>query len=451
MFEARLKNRFITCLGLFFLPLWTFASDTHLIKYATPDVRLYTDVGKDVAQEVIDEIQFYGETLDGFFASYGITQKKSNPIRCYLYQNLEDFIVHCSREHTVGRAQYAYFSPGNNRIVASFSSPDPDARAARAALRRECGRQIVHRYFTNPPPAWFDEGFARYFEGLAFDPHGNLISPCSDLSRFDSIKYFKFWQDEETWKRFFDERPLDYNDTRSGANVPGGMFSTLAWGVIFFYLHSKADEDRELFDRFVQGMNTGRERSKLLRLDLQDREYDFRIFFSQDHQEVFKLYTKARNLWEKKRYRQALPPLMDILQRDEKNISALRLAAEVTWDDERYEPSLSFWKQLAAIDPRCALYKWKICRALAESGRLRKNEDTLREAVQAGEDAVQATHSQDPDCLAALAMALHASNRLQEALRTMRKATFLGGPSYETYKELEKQYSMELITQPIND
>ena len=123
----------------------------------------------------------------------------------------------------------------------------------------------------------------------------------------------------------------------------------------------------------------------------------------------------------------------------------LRLAGEVSFLGKMYSPSLVFWRKLEEQDPKHSVYKWRICRCLVEIGIKQKKNETLEEAVEAGQKAVKVSRSRNPDALASLAMAYHATGKLQDALKFMRKATYLGGPSYDEYKALEKAYSREIL------
>jgi tetratricopeptide (TPR) repeat protein len=422
-------------------PVAAFAQTKTMIKYSTPEVRLWTDVGKDRAREVMDYIDFITRNMDRFFGEYGISSKKNNPIRCYLYFNRQDFMDQRSREEALAGSKYSYFSPSNNRITASY---DEGSSQARAALVRECARPIIRRYF-NEPPAWFEQGLACYFEGQAFDPYQNLISSCSDYSRFDYVRDLISRDALRDWYSFFDERPLAYGRLGTGGNAATPAFSAQAWGVFFYYLHSDMEDVEALFERFLKGMSTGRERAKLIMSDLKVHEDDFFLFFKGNHQAVWHRYEAAAELSAKEEYSAALKLLLAALKIEGDNLALLRLAAEVTWNAGQYDRSVVFWRMLEVMDSACVLYSWKICRCLVESGLKHNNSDTLDEAEQAGRRAVKASRSRDADCLAALAVALHAKGELQEALKTMRRATQLGGPNYDEYKSLEKKYSRELV------
>lgn len=417
------------------------APDDPMIKYSTEKVRLYSDVEKERVKRVIDEIEFFNDFADDFFRSFGITHKKSNPIRIYLYAGLQDFEESAFRERVVRQSDNAYFSMSNNRIVSSYGD---GSQKALAGLMHEVSRQIVRRYF-NAPPAWFGEGLASYLEGMEFDPHGNLITSCGEFARISAIRYRIERLDLIEWERFFDERTTYYNFSEHGANAITWSFSAQSWGVFFFYLHHPDESARVLFSKFMKGMNTGRERSKLIMNDLLKREEEFYAFFDRGHEEIHNLYMKARDLAASRRYSDAVKRLKSILKIDARNRAAMRLAGEAAFDGEKYSTSLMFWRMLAEEDPKNTDYTWRICRCLAEVGLRGKNAITLEEAVTAGKQAVKGSRSQDPDCLAALAMAYHASGKLQDALAFMRKATRLGGPSYDEYKEMEKAYSRELV------
>jgi hypothetical protein len=433
----------ITALLAILISGFALAPPDHLIKYSSKTVRLYTDIEKREAKAVLDEIAFYESFIDDFFDAYGIAQKKSNPIRIYLYRERGKFMDQRSREFNINEPGDAYFSPGNNRIVAAYNE---GSDRSFAALRRQCTRQIVRRYFTNPAPAWFEEGFACYFEGLAFDEYRNVVSTCNPYARFGTARYMANRGAFVEWDRFFDERPLPLDEAERvmGANNISPDFSAQAWAVVFFYLEAKDEKTRALFERFIKGLNTGRGRSIMIMEDLLDRGPDFYLFFQQDLQEIYDLFTQAVFLKEREKYPRALREVMKILMIDENHVAALRLAAETAWEAGTYEASLSFWKRLADLDAKESEYRWRICRCLVESGKRSNNPETLKEAVEAGKLAVNATRLPDPDSLASLAMAYHASAKFQDALATMRKATSLGGDSYDEYKQLEKQYSDDL-------
>lgn len=422
--------------------------DAPMVKYSTPVVRLYTDVGKARALEVVEDLTFMSQSIDRFFRSFDIRIKKDNPIRCRLFADLQDYKTVRRGEHTVGPARYAYFSPNDNRITAVYGAGKGPGRAARAALHRECARWIVHGYFSNPAPAWFDEALSRYFEGLEFDAHRNLITDCGPFARAERMRYTPLPEGEHL-ARFFDERPFDYAFARvsSGANVASDAFSTLAWAVVYYYLHGGDEETRALFRRFIQGMSTGRERSKLLLEDLEAHRDRFQAFFKQDLGEPLRRYAEAVRLREAGLHTQALAACLALLRLDPDNRAGLRLAAEVSFEAGRFMPSLAFWRKLAALDPKEIHFPVMICRALTEEGKKRGDPHTLEEAVKAGREAVKRAGNPNAEALAALAMAYHAQGSLREALACMRMAASLGGEHVEEHRERVRAYSKDVIEQ----
>lgn len=412
-----------------------------MIKYRNPRVSLWTDIGKAEAQKVMDEIAFFEDFIDRFFRGYGISCKKSNPIRCYLYSEHQAF-MDMRRKEDVYQNATAYYSPSNNRIVASYQD---GSKKAMSTLMHEVGHQIIRRYFNNPPP-WFDEGLACYFQAMEFDPHRNLVTDCNEQSRLKALRNLLENGGLEGWKTFFDDERFNFSDRLRRGVLHEGNYYAQAWGVIFFYINSGDEELDKFFARFLKGMNTGRERSKMILNDLTEREGDFRTFFDQDHQKTYTLYTRAVKLRARKAYEEALKPLLEILSESPRHVAALRLAGEVTWEGRKYAPSLTFWRIMADLDDEDAYFQSKICRCLTEMGSLDKDPEMLQEAISMGKKAVRTTRSQDADCIAALAMAYHASGEFQEALRTMRKATrFSRNPRYEVYKGLEEQYSKDYM------
>jgi tetratricopeptide (TPR) repeat protein len=414
-----------------------------MVKYSNSQIRLYTDIGAPQAKEVMERLDFYKSFIEEFFATHGLSQKKKNPLRCYLYGNKEDFLKRRKGEFNIGEPVKAYFSPSNNRIMAFY---DDGSRRAYAALLRQCARPLVRRFFANTPPAWLEEGFACYFEGMEFDPHGNLISSCNDFSRLEAMRAMTLNNDYMAWKRFFDERPLplDYDAKFNGANVITPRFSAQAWGIIYYYLHTDNVPAKHVMSQFIKGMNTGRVRSDYLMEDIDNRLDDFTLFLHEKHEETLKLYWEAEVYHADADYDNALKNLLKILGKSDRHAAALRLAGKVSWDAGKYDASLSFWRMLNELDPKNTYYLCRICRCLVYSGLNRNNADTLMEAVDAGKKAVKDSRSKDPDCLAALAAAYHALGKRQEALRTIRKAAWIGGPSADEYKALEKTYSNEL-------
>jgi tetratricopeptide (TPR) repeat protein len=421
-----------------------------LMKYSSPEVRLHTDLDREQAKEIMDHIAFFAEHIDGFFKAYGIAQKKKNPLRCRLYRERSAFLETRRKANVVDRAE-SYFSESNNWIVAHFEGSQ---KRALARLLHECAHVVIRRYINNPPP-WLDEGFSCYFEALEFDPHRNLVSPCNGFARLDSMRALFPGKALMDWKTFFEKQPDRFEEDIRQELFTHAMvedFYTQAWGVIFFYLHAESEEVRTLFDRFIVGMNTGRERSQLILKDLPNREEEFEDFFDLNHREVYERFKAASALRDEQRYEEALDALLALLEDHPDHVAALRLAAETCWDAERYEGALEFWKLQLEKEPKNTFYRGRVCRALVETGLRKMDDGMIEEAVEAGIDLVRATKSQDPDGLAALAMAYHAAGEVKKALSTMRKATrFTRCPDYETYKSLEKAYSKELTDRKKKD
>jgi tetratricopeptide (TPR) repeat protein len=432
----------LACAILLFAPALAAQSD-RMVKYSNAQVRLYTDIGATQAKDVMDRLVLYKSFIEGYFAELGLSQKKKNPIRCYLYAKEEDFLKRRKGEFDLGEPESAYYSPSNNRIIAFY---DDGSRRAYASLLRQCARPLVRRFLANTPPAWLEEGFACYFEGHEFDPHGNLISTCNDFSRVEVMREMALNDGYMDWQRFFDERPLplNYDQKFIGHNMISTQFSAQAWGIIFFYLETDDVQAKHVMSQFIKGMNTGRVRSDYLMEDLDSRLDAFTLFVHEKHEEILKLYWEAEVFRADADYDKALKNLLKILGKSDRHVAALRLAGEVALEAGKYDASLSFWRMLNELDPKNTYYCCKICRCLVYTGLVRKNSDTLLEAVETGKRAVKESKSRDPECLAALAAAYNAVGKPQEALRTIRKAVWIGGSSADEYKALEKTYSDEL-------
>ena len=411
-----------------------------MIKYSTPQVRLYTDLDRDEAQRMIDEIAFFAEFIDGFFRTYGITSRKENPIRCRLFARNHDFEEY-RRKRNVRHYVGAYFSPGDNCIIAPYER-------GMSTLRHECAHQIIRRYFNDPPP-WIDEGLACYFGGVAFDGHHNAIDDCSDSSRLKQMRTLLKQERLLDWKRFFGyEDHAVWNDEIFRGVLDMGEFYTQSWGVVYFYLHADAEDAKALFTKFMKGMHTGRGRTKLILRDLPSRSGAFTDFFREDHERKLELYRTASKQGEAKQYKEALETLVLFLGHRPGNTAGERLAAEVTWEGGMYEESLAFWWKLAARDPGESLYQWKICRCLVETGLAKDDAGLLNQAVKIGKGAVKMTKSKNPHCYAALARAYHAQGKVREALGAIRNALRFKCPEREDYQRLEEQYSTELRNRP---
>jgi len=421
------------------------ADSGNMKKYATAQVRLYTDIPAAEAQAVVEEIEFYHDFISAFFAGFGLSPKKSNPLRCYLYASEADFIQRRDGEFTLREEANAYFSPGNNRILAHY---DNGSQRALAALRRQCSRPITARYLATTPPAWLEEGFACYFEGMAFDVHEKRITACGEFARLARMRALLERDQLMDWEKFFDERPLPgtFEAQTAGANHLNPRFSAQAWGVLFFYLEG-TEEVRSAFARFIEGMNTGRLRTGFLAQDLKGRMEEFKVFFAEDHERALALWRSAIRQRDSDQYDECLKTVLRILEDSERNLPALRLAAEAAFSAGRFEASLSFWRLLRDLDPEGASYTTWICRCLTESGSRGGNASTIEEAVQAGKQAVKETSGKNPESQAALAAAYFAQGKLQDALKTIRKAVWLGGPSVDQYKEREDAYSAALREQ----
>jgi tetratricopeptide (TPR) repeat protein len=400
-----------------------------MIKYATPAVRLYTDLERDQANRVVDEITFFADFIDRFFRSYGITSRKENPIRCRLFSSTEEFHEYCRKRNLRYRVG-AYFSASDNCIIAPFSG-------GMSTLRHECAHQIMARYFNHRPP-WIDEGLACYFQGVAFDVHHNPITDCSKTSRLKEMRALLKREGLMEWNRFFgyEDRGIWDDEIFRGVLNMGDYYSQ-SWGVVYYYLHSESSETRELFARFMKGMHTGRSRTKMILQDLPRKGAAFRTFFREDHEMRLKLYQTALAQREAEQCGKALETLITFLAHAPDNSAGQRLAAEVAWDGALYEESLAFWRKLAEKEPRESLYQWKICRCLVEMG----DEALLDEALKVGKKAVKMTKSKDPYCFAALARAHYASGQVREALGAVRNALRFKCDAREEHKSLEKKYS----------
>jgi tetratricopeptide (TPR) repeat protein len=434
--------------GLFATPCPPVAEK--MVKYATPDVRLYTDIGKVNATQVIQSIAFFDTYVDSFFRSYRVSCRKKNPIRCRLFASSRDFAEH-RRKGDASPYAGAYFSGADNCIVASY---DGGAKRSMQTLMHESAHIIQRRYIPNLVP-WIDEGLACYFGATDFDAWRNPIGSC-DSGRLEHLRSLVRKGGLIEWKKFFEIQRTQLDlDFRQG-RLDVGTFYAQAWGVVFFYLHSPDEEVRDLFTEFVKGMNTGRARSKMILKDIGKREEEFREFvLGPGHNAIPAAYRSALSLDGKKKGKEALAALDTILNIDGKHVAALRLAGEIALRGGFFERSILYWERLAVVCPDATVCGWKTCRCLTGIGRrdLRGAEDgagsvaagKFSEAITCGEAVVRATRSRDGDALASLAMAFHASGNLKKALATMRKAARLDSEAKSEYKSLEKQYSQDLI------
>ncbi len=413
----------------------------HLIKYSSPEVRLYTDIDKEAAGKVMDDIAFFADYIDKYFQDYRISRKKKNPIRCRLFARYEDF-SEFGRKANVLSQSGAYFSASNNCIVAPYRE---GSDAALSTLRHECAHQILDRYFNKLPP-WIDEGLACYFGGLEFDTHRNLISSCGSNARLKSMRGLLAKETCLDWNHVFgiELRSVFDDEIRRGV-LDMGKFYDQSWGVVFFYLHTSDENARGFFRKIIKGMNTGRSRPNEAADDFIDRGRAFVEFMREDHEKVSILYKSAVVLRSKRSYKEALDKLLALLDRDPMNTAALRFAGETAYAGELFDKALPFWTLLDEQDPKNPDYQWRICRCMVEAGLARHDQEQIQMGVEKGLEAVELTRSQDPDSLAALAMAYHAAGDCSRALKTIRKATRFSCAFLHTYKNLEKRYSREII------
>ncbi len=430
-----------------------------LIKYSHPDVSLYTDIGKRDAERVIDEICFFDAYLDGFFRDHGLKPRKKDPIRCRLYGRYADFEEYRRKTNAPPYAG-AFFSAQTNSVVASFEG---GAESALQVLLHECAHVIQERYIPNPIP-WFDEGLATYFDGTRFDRHRNVIS-CCNSRHLKTLRAMIKRDRLIAWKKFFEVQryQLDLDFRQNVLNVHD--FYAQAWGVVFYLGHA-GDEQKKLFEKFIKGMNTGRERSKLLLTHMARSEDEFRDFIKRSgHDWLYQTYDAARKLRENNKEPEALGRLQKILEREPDHVATLRLAAETAHQGEEYERAVGHWRRLVELCPRESAYLAALCRTLAAKGRnlaaqgrnlaakgrnlaaqgtAEKKENLFNEAIESGKAAVRLTRSRDAHALASLAMAYHAAGYYREALATMRKATRFKTSERDEYKTLEKQYAEDL-------
>jgi len=411
-----------------------------MVKYSSPTVRLYTDIGKTNAANVLDEIAFFETYLDGFFKSYGMGSRKKNPIRCRLFVSQEEFQEYRRKTNAPFYAG-AYFSKSNNCIIAPYAG---GAKIAFGQLLHECAHVIQTRYIVNQVP-WLDEGLACYFEATEFDPHHNVISLCND-KRIAELRRMLERDRLMDWERFFEIQGYEVDQAYRDGVIKVDEFYAQSWGVVYFYLHSTNEEVREVFEKFIKGMNTGRERSKIIYKDIRTREEEFRAFInSPGHEQIRALFQEARKLRQWEKYESALENLRSILRNEPNHKAARFLMAETAFDGGFHEVSLEHWRWLAEKEPKEKTYLWKICRCLTEIGRGSEDSAIQEEAITSGKAAVRATKKQDPDSLAALAMAYHAAQELEEALSTIRKALRFKCEQRDYYKTLEQQYKEDLL------
>lgn len=417
---------------LFALPLEPAFADG-MKKYSTPEVHLFTDLGKEKAKILLDEIAFFTQYIDRYFRSFGITPRKESPVRCRVLARTKDFYEY-SRKRNVGRFAGAYYSPGDNVIIAPYEG-------GKSTLLHECTHLVSHRYF-NDDSIWFDEGLACLFEAAAFDDHHNMITFCSDASRLKSMRFLIDRDGMLEWDRLFEyqSRRL-WRDEIERGELDISTFYTQSWGVIFYYARAEDEKRKALFKKFIQGMHTGRERTKLIQEDLTRRQDEFKAFFRMEHEYVLKRYRNAEKLRRMKKFDAALDSLLKILEIDPQNRAAIRLCAEVAWDGDRYGPSLEYWNYLAEQDPENTEYTWRICRCMVAKGLEDNDNALLEEALKAGKAAVKKTRSKDPDCLAARAMAHFALGQVREALSSIKNANRFKCDDSEFYRSLEKTYS----------
>jgi hypothetical protein len=345
-----------------------------------------------------------------------------------------------SRKRDVMRQAGAYFSESDNAIIAPYEG-------GRAVLLHECTHLVNHRYF-NDDSVWFDEGLACLFEAVTFDDHRNLITFCSGESRLKAMRMLIGRDRLIDWDRFFGyESRRIWRDEIERGELDMGVFYAQSWGVVFFYAQARDEKKKSLFKKFIQGMHTGRERTKLIQEDLMRRQDEFEAFFRLRHEDVLKKYRLAEKLRKRGGFDSALETLLGLLEIDPQNRAAIRLCAEVSWDGKRHGVSLDYWNYLAEKDPKNTEYPWRICRCMVAKGLEDSDNALLEDALKAGKAAVKKTRSKDPDCLAARAMAHFALGQVREALSSIKNANRFNCDDSEFYKSLEKTYSDALRNQ----
>jgi len=414
------------------------AAGDRLIKYSHPEVSLYTDIGKRDAERVIDAIRFFDAYVDGFFRGHGLKPRKKDPIRCRLYARYADFEEYRRKTNAAPYAG-AFFSPQTNSVVASFGG---GKESALQVLLHECAHVIQERYIPNPIP-WFDEGLATYFDGTRFDEYRNVIS-CCNAGHLKRLRTMIERNRLIPWKKFFEVQryQLDLDFRQNVLDVHD--FYAQSWGVVF-YLAQAGEDQTELFKKFIKGMNTGRERSKLLLTHMARSEDEFKDFIGRPgHDWVYKAYDAARKLGKNNKAPDALGGLEKILERDPRHLAALRLAAETAHRCKEYGRSAGYWRRLVELQPQESVYLAQLCRTLAAQAEAEEKDSLFDEAIEEGKAAVRLTRSRDAHALASLAEAYHRAGFYREALATMRKATRFKTTERDAYKRLEKEYAEDL-------
>lgn len=229
--------------------------------------KILTDLPEEEAKAVSAQIDTFCEFYSAYFAELGLEARNNNDIVVRLFANFDEFAEY---RDSLGMKSYLrmFWSESLNGVIVAYERNDPSFNPRLFGL---CSNIYMRRYAASIPE-WVRRGFEAYFHGYEI-PQGS--PPQKALSIVEAVvlrgelakdAYLPVEDLTKADRKHFGERPEKL------AKMPNLLPDAESWGLVHYFLELAPPAQKEMFRRFIKGLNAKGAKGEDARLQILDWE-----------------------------------------------------------------------------------------------------------------------------------------------------------------------------------
>jgi tetratricopeptide (TPR) repeat protein len=225
-------------------PSTTAAQDSYNYESDHYSVRSY--VSADHAQAVAERLEAYQVEFNRYF--HFDTEKQGLKLKVRIFANKARFDQYLQRIINETRSDFVYLHYSDAARSELVGFVDTKTPAPEASIAHQGFIQFLRSYVSNPP-LWLREGFAVYFEDIAWDPDTKTAAMRENLAWLDTYKDLAFGA--RTAEAIGFETLLTLNVDKAKEKI--AVFYPQAWALVNYLANSPVKADnRILWDSINQ-------------------------------------------------------------------------------------------------------------------------------------------------------------------------------------------------------
>lgn len=229
------------------------------------DCKILTDLPEDEAKAVAAQIDSFCEFYGAYFAELGLEARNNNEIVVRLFANFDEFAEY---RDGLGMKSYLrmFWGESLNGVVVAYERNDPSFGPRLFGL---CSNIFMRRYAASIPE-WVRRGFEAYFHGYEVVPGS---APQKALSFVEAVvlrgelakdAYIPVEDLTKADRKHFGER------SDKLAKMPNLLPDAESWGLVHYFLELAPPPQKEMFRRYIKGLNAKGAKGEDARLQILD-------------------------------------------------------------------------------------------------------------------------------------------------------------------------------------